>query len=81
MFWFVTYNGHDGTIHTCEERDGSFDEMALTIEFDTSGPPDWTPSYTPLEIDETTYDLVSPDPSQYKVDFGDEETLPSVVEA
>jgi len=78
-FWFVTYNGHNGEIHSCEARDGAFDEETLTREFDTSGPPNWTPSYIPLEIDETTYNTVSANPEGYKVDFGDTETLPSVV--
>lgn len=78
-YWFVTYNDQTGIIHTCEEREGSFDLSSLRAEFDTSGAPDWTPSYEPLEIDETTYNNVHPDPSQYKVDFGDDETLPSVV--
>lgn len=79
-FWFVTYNGHDGTLHSCEEREGTYDEAALSAEFGTSGPPDWTPSYLPLEIDEATYDDIIADGLEaYIVDMGDSEMLPLVV--
>jgi hypothetical protein len=80
MFYFVSYDGHDGSINTCESREGSFDETALNSEFDTSGPPDWTPSYQVLEIDETTYDSVNPNKELYQVDWAtDPESLPQVV--